>query len=85
MAASRAKESAYSAIYHCLAKRGDKKKALIALEHQILRDVHRVLNACVPYLDEGAEIVYLRNSKARQQSSIRFLERSGYTLIMASI
>jgi transposase len=83
-AASRAKGSAYSAIYHSLAKRRGKKKALIALGHQILRDVHRVLKTGVPYVDEGAEAVYLRNSKARQQSAIRFLERSGYTIIMAS-
>jgi transposase len=83
-AASRAKGSAYSAIYHSLAKRRGKKKALIALGHQILRDVHRVLKTGVPYVDEGAEAVYLRNSKAGQQSAIRFLERSGYTIIMAS-
>jgi transposase len=83
-AASRAKGSAYSAIYHSLAKRRGKKKALIALGHQILRDIHRVLKTGMPYVDEGAEAVYLRNSKARKQSAIRFLERSGYTVIMAS-
>jgi len=83
-AASRSKGSAYSAIYHSLAKRRGKKKALIALGHQILRDIHRVLKTGIPYIDEGAEAVYLRNSKARKQSAIRFLERSGYTVIMAS-
>jgi transposase len=83
-AASRTKGSAYSAIYHSLAKRRGKKKALIALGHQILRDIHRVLKTGMPYVDEGAEAVYLRNSKARQQSAIRFLERSGYTVITAS-
>lgn len=83
-AASRTKGSAYSAIYHSLAKRKGKKKALIALGHQILRDIHRVLKTGMPYVDEGAEAVYLRNSKARQQSAIRFLERSGYTVITAS-
>lgn len=83
-AASRTKGSAYSAIYHSFAKRRGKKKALIALGHQILRDIHRVLKTGMPYVDEGAEAVYLRNSKARQQSAIRFLERSGYTVITAS-
>lgn len=83
-AASRTKGSAYSAIYHNLAKRRGKKKALIALGHQILRDIHRVLKTSMPYVDEGAEAVYLRNSKARQQSAIRFLERTGYTVIAAS-
>ena len=83
-AASRTKGSAYSAIYHNLAKRRGKKKALIALGHQILRDIHRVLKTSMPYVDEGAEAVYLRNSKVRQQSAIRFLERTGYTVIAAS-
>jgi transposase len=82
-AASRTKGSAYRAIYHNLAKRRGKKKALIALGHQILRDIHRVLKTSMPYVDEGAEAVYLRNSKARQQSAIRFLERTGYTVIAA--
>ncbi len=83
-AASRTKGSAYSAIYNSIAKRRGKKRALIAVGHQILRDLHRVLKTGMPYVDEGAEAVYLRNSKARQQSAIRFLERSGYTVITAS-
>jgi hypothetical protein len=74
----------YNVIYHSLAKRRGKNIALIALGYQILRDVHRVLKIGVPYVDDGAEAVYLRNSKARQQSAIRFLERSGYTITMAS-
>jgi transposase len=83
-AASKTKGSAYSAIYNNIAKRRGKKRALIALGHRILRDIHGVLKTCEPYVDEGAEAIYQRNSKARQQSAIRFLEQSGYTITKAS-
>jgi transposase len=83
-AASRTKKSAYSAIYKNIAKRRGKKRALIALGHRILLDIHRVLRTGEPFVDEGAEAVYQRNSKARQKSAIRFLEQSGYTISKAS-
>jgi transposase len=83
-AASRTKGSAYGAIYNSIAKRRGKKRALIAIGHRILLDIHRVLKTREPFVDEGAEAVYQRNSKARQQSAIRFLEQSGYTIAKAS-
>ncbi len=79
-AASRTKGSAYSAIYNNIAKRRGKKRALIALGHRILLDIHRVLTTGEPFVDEGAVAVHQRNSRARQQSAIRFLEQSGYTI-----
>jgi len=83
-AASRTKGSAYSAIYNNIAKRRGKKRALIALGHRILLDIHRVLTTGEPFVDEGAVAVHQRNSRARQQSAIRFLEQSGYTITKAS-
>lgn len=83
-AASRTKGSAYGAIYNNIAKRRGKKRALVAIGHRILLDIHRVLKTREPFVDEGAEAVYQRNSKARQQSAIRFLEQSGYTIAKAS-
>ncbi|MCJ7444615.1 MAG: IS110 family transposase [Methanotrichaceae archaeon] len=83
-AASKRKGSAYSAIYNNIAKRRGKKRALVALGHQILVDVYRVLKTGEPYVDEGAEAVFQRNSAARQKSAIRFLEQSGYTITKAS-
>jgi transposase len=83
-AASRTKGSAYSAIYNNIAKRRGKKRALIALGHRILLDIHRVLMTGEPFVDEGAVAVHQRNSRARQQSAIRFLEQSGYTITKAS-
>jgi len=79
-AASRTKGSAYSAIYNGIAKRRGKKRALIALGHHILCDIYRVLTTGETYVDEGAEAVFKRNSKAREGAMIRALERSGYTI-----
>ena len=83
-AASKRKGSAYSAFYNNIAKRRGKKRALVALGHQILMDIYRVLKTGEPYVDEGAEAVFQRNSAARQKSAIRFLEQSGYTITKAS-
>jgi len=83
-AASKRKGSAYSAFYNNIAKRRGKKRALVALGHQILMDVYRALKTGEPYVDEGAEAVFQRNSAARQKSAIRFLEQSGYTITKAS-
>jgi transposase len=83
-AASRTKGSAFSAIYNNVAKRRGKKRALIAVGHQILIAIYRVLKTGEPFIDEGAEAVYQRNSKARQKSAIRFLEHAGYTITKAS-
>jgi transposase len=83
-AASRTKKSAFSAIYNNIAKRRGKKRALIAVGHQILIAIYRVLKTGEPFIDGGAEAVYQRNSKARRQSAIRFLEQSGYVVTKAS-
>jgi transposase len=83
-AASRTKGSAFSAFYNNIAKRRGKKRALIAVGHQILVAIYRVLKTGEPFVDEGAEAVYQRNSKARQKSAMRFLEQSGYVVTKAS-
>jgi transposase len=79
-AASRTKGSAYSAIYNGIAKRRGKKRALVALAHRILRDIYRVLKTGLEYIDPGAEAVNQRNTQVKEQTMIRSLERSGYTV-----
>jgi len=83
-AASKKKGSAYSALYNNIAKRRGKKKALVALAHQMLMDIYRTLKTGEPYVDEGAEAVFERNSSGRQKSAIRLLENSGYIVTKAS-
>jgi len=82
--ASKKKDSAYSAIYNNIAKRRGKKRATVALGHQILMDAYRVLKTGEPYVDEGAEAVFQRNSAGRQKSAIRLLEQSGYIVTKAA-
>lgn len=84
-AASRTKGSTFSAIYNNIAKRRGKKRALVAVGHQILIAVYRTLKTGEPFVDQGAEAIYRRNLEARQQSAIRLLERSGYSVAKASV
>jgi len=84
-AASRTKGSAFSAIYNNIAKRRGKKRALVAVGHQILIAVYRTLKTCEPFVDQGAESIYRRNIEARQQSAIHLLERSGYSVAKVSV
>ena len=69
-AASRTKGSAFSAIYNNIAKRRGKKRALVAVGHQILIAVYRTLKTGEPFVDQGAEAIYRRNLEARRQSVV---------------
>lgn len=79
-AASRTKDSAYSAIYHNIARRRGKKRALVAVAHRLLIDIYRILKTGESYQEIGAEVVYERSIKRREKSMIRSLERAGYTV-----
>ena len=57
-AASRTKGSAFSAIYNNIAKRRGKKRALVAVGHQILIAVYRTLKTGELFVDQGAEAIY---------------------------
>jgi transposase len=84
-AASRTKGSAYYAIYHNLAKRIGKKKALVAVAHRMLIDIYRVLKTGEPYQEIGAEATHERAVARRERSMIRLLERAGYSVTRAAI
>ena len=79
-AASRTKETAFSAIYRNIAGRRGKKRALVAVGHQILIEVYRVLKTGDRYQDAGAEAVTGRKLKNREQRMIRELKRYGYNV-----
>jgi len=53
---------------------------LVALGHRILIDVYKTMKFQVPYKDVGAEVVYQRKTKNREQAMVRSLERSGYVV-----
>src|SRR5512137_468523 len=79
-AASRTKGSAYNVIYHNLAKRIGKKKALVAVAHRMLIDIYCVLKTGEPYQEIGAEATHERAVARRERSMIRLLERAGYSV-----
>ena len=79
-AASRTKGTAISEKYHNIARRRGKKRAIVAIGHQILIDVYRILKSRTPYKEVGADSARERKSKAKEQSMILELERRGYSI-----
>ena len=77
-AASKTKDTALSAMYHNVARRRGKKRALVAVGHRMLIEIYRVLKTGEPYQDVGAEAVNARKSKKREQAMIQQLKQSGY-------
>ena len=77
-AAARTKETAFSAMYRNIAGRRGTKRALVAVGHQILIEVYRVLKTGDRYQDAGAEAVTERRLKNREQRMVRELKRCGY-------
>ena len=79
-AASRTKDTAFSVQYRNIAGRRGKKRALVAVGHQILIEIYRVLKTGDHYQDAGAGAVTERRSKNREQRMVRELKRCGYNI-----
>ena len=77
-AASRAKDTAISEKYRSIARRRGKKRAIVAIGHQLLMDIYHILDTGEPYKEVGAEAVLNRKSKMKECSMIRQLEDLGY-------
>jgi len=77
-AATRTKNTFYSARYHRLAARRGKKRALIAVGHSILKSVYHILNEKEHYKELGAD--YLNNKiEAKRKTYLKKeLEKLGY-------
>src|SRR5512136_430779 len=56
-AASKTKDTSYSAFYHNIVRRRGKKRALVALAHRMLADIYHVLKTGEAYQDMGFEAV----------------------------
>lgn len=82
-AASKTKDTSYSAFYHNIVRRRGTKRALVALAHRMLIDIYYVLRTGEPYQDAGAEAVCERTMKRRERSMIRSLEKAGYSVVKA--
>jgi transposase len=84
-AASKTKNSSYSAFYHNIVRRRGKKRALVALAHRMLIDIYYVLKTEEPYQDIGAQAIHERALKGRVRSMIRSLEKAGYSVVKTSV
>ena len=78
-AASRTKNTAFSAFYHRLVRKKGKKRALVALARKMLVEVYRVLKTGEPYIERGSEIT-VQCTKKREEHLIRKLAEMGYTV-----
>jgi hypothetical protein len=82
-AATRTKDTFYSARYHRLAARRGKKRALIAVGHSILKSVYHVLSENTAYKELGASYLNEKQEKKRKQYLQKELEKLGYTVLLA--
>ena len=79
-AASRTKDTLLSEKYNNIARRRGKKRAVIAVAHQILKDVYHILDNGEPYRERDVEAIKLQKQDQKEQSMIRELEKMGYTI-----
>jgi transposase len=84
-AAARTKDSALGAVYNNIVKRRGKKRALVAVAHQMLIEIYRVLKNGEPYQDMGAEVIDKRRSRNREQKMVRELKKCGYEVTRVAI
>lgn len=81
-AATRTKNTFYSARYHRLAARRGKKRALIAVGHSILKSVYHVLSGAEQYRELGADYVNQRVEKKRKLYLKNELKKLGYDVLL---
>jgi transposase len=83
-AASRTKDTAISEKYHNIARRRGKKRAIVAVGHQLLKDIYHILDTGEPYRERDIEAVKLQKQNQKEQSMVRELEKMGYTIQKAT-
>ena len=77
-AATRTKNTFYSARYHRLAARRGSKRAVIAIGHSILKSDYHILNTKREYHELGAEYINSRMEAKRKSYLKKELEKLGY-------
>lgn len=84
-AAAKSKGTYLSERYRQLARRRGKKKAIVAIAHEILLAAYRVLATDEPYRDRGPEIVRTEAEDSRKKRALRELHHLGYSVTLTSI
>jgi hypothetical protein len=77
-AATRTKNTYYSARYHRLAARRGKKRALIAVGHSILTSVYHIISGKVKYRELGADYLNSKIEAKRKSYLKKKIEKLGY-------
>ena len=81
-AATRTKNTYYSARYHRLAARRGKKRALIAVGHSILKSVYHILSGKEHYRELGADYLNSKIEVKRKTYLKKELEKLGYQVAL---
>lgn len=81
-AASRAKETYLSALYHRMVRRQGKKKASVAVGHAILVIAYHILKDKVPYYELGADHFDRLNIRYIKHHFVKRLEGLGYKVTL---
>ena len=76
--AARTKKSYFSALYHRLAGRRGKKRALMAVGHSLLVTGYHMITKQVDYKDLGNNYFDERNKEAVKRRMVKRLEQLGY-------
>ena len=83
-AASRTKNTFYSARYHRLAARRGKKRALIAIGHSLLKSAYHILKDNVPYKELGSDYLKDKIESKRKKYLKNELEKLGYKVNLST-
>ncbi len=78
-AAVRVKDSYFSALYHRLAARRGKKRAIVAVAHSMLVSFYHMLSKRQPYQDLGADYFDQRSKGVKTDWLLKQLNKLGYT------
>lgn len=81
--AIRTKGSSFGAVYHRLASRRGKQKAVIAVARKLLIVIYHVLRTGTPYRELGASYLDERKRESLVQQLIRRLEKLGHRVSLA--
>ena len=84
-AATRTKNTYYSARYHRLAARRGKKRALIAVGHSILKSVYHIIGRKEKYKELGADYLNSKIEAKRKSYLKKELEKLGYQVDLNSL
>lgn len=83
--AARTKNTYYNALYHRLAARRGKKRAMLAVAHSLLVVIYHLLKDGTLYQDLGARYFDQRDRELIERRAVRSLERLGYRVALEEV